>query len=508
MKKLLLTLLLVLTACLSVSAQNKQYPAQYIAKLYTEGLGRVPDQAGYFGYVDYFKKNGCNAFTLKVIGWQILTSKEFKSQNYNNDARVVAVYRALLNREPDTNFYQPYEDVIQEIYNSEEFNRLMTLSICKNRNIIQPSRYGWRGEVVDLGFSPFKMRQEQLESLINLTPEGGTVWLPQKTTIFIEKSLTIKKGVSLQTIGAPKEYLNMARIARANNFPTGNIGCGAENCGAPMIKMQEGSSLKNIWIDGNGQKLNYNVWDINVQTIGSQIEIIDCRIDNSAGFSNIQTLGALEGVPCNSVLIKNNLIAGYNSDGYPNFKSMFPWTDGVTASCENSIIEKNQLADLTDVAIVVFNPRTGFIQNSKIVENNIFNAGNSSFAGLNTDHIFVGDGRDFSGTVFQRNLLWTSDYASMRVGISVGSDIWGSNGGYGWGAQYVENTSGSGFMRGQFGILVAGMRNAVLINNSINFKGTKRCQNLPMFNYGVSNNTIPFSNLDNTFRQVDNLPCQ
>lgn len=507
---IMLSLVFTILLTTSTTAQNKNYPAQYISKLYTEGLGRVPDQAGYFGYADYFKKNGCNTFTLKVIGWQILTSKEFKDLNYNNDARIVAAYRALLNREPDknTDFYKSYEDVIQEIYETEEFNRLVAISVCRNRNPIQSARYGWRGEAVDLGLSPFKMYQSQLETLINFTPEGGVVWLPQKTIIFLDKTLNIKKGVTLQTIGYPKEYLNMARIVRMRNFPTGDIGCGSSNCGAPLIKMQSGSSLKNIWIDGNGEKLAYNVWDINIQTIGSDITISDCRVDNAAGFSNIQTLGALEGIPCGGVSIKNNLIVGYNGDGYPNFKSSNPWTDGVTASCENSIIEQNQLVDLTDVAIVIFNPRQGFIQNSKIINNIIFNSGNSSFAGLNTDHIFVNDGRDFSGTVFENNMLWTSDFASMRVGISVGSDIWGSSGGYGWGAQYIGNNSGTGFVRGQFGILVAGMRNSTLINNSINFKPMKRCQNLASFAYAVSENTASFNNLDRIFKQIDNLPCQ
>ncbi|MEV0408975.1 hypothetical protein [Actinoallomurus sp. NPDC050550] len=80
-------------------ADTGYVPGQFIAKQYTEALGRAPDQAGWRGDVGYFESDGCNATTLANVGRSIYTSSEFTGLGYDNDARVLALYRGALNRE-------------------------------------------------------------------------------------------------------------------------------------------------------------------------------------------------------------------------------------------------------------------------------------------------------------------------------------------------------------------------------------------------------------------------
>src|SRR6202012_2542282 len=50
------------------AAQASYVPAQFIAKLYTEGLGRMPDQSGWQSATTYFAQNGCSAASLAAYG--------------------------------------------------------------------------------------------------------------------------------------------------------------------------------------------------------------------------------------------------------------------------------------------------------------------------------------------------------------------------------------------------------------------------------------------------------
>jgi hypothetical protein len=503
--------LLIITLLLQLFfvPQNAFYPAQYIAKLYTEGLARTPDQLGYFGYANYMQAKGCNAFTLQLVGYQILTSAEAKNISYSAEQRILTLYRALLNREPTSVELVDYvnlittkglEQTVQTLVKSKEFNNLVP-RLCKSKDKERLARYGWNGKPLKLTpvYHAFNGTEDELRRELALYPHGTIFSVAENYYVELTKPLELS-GITLQTEGNPKEYAKMARFIRAKNF-SGNNACGQPECGEPLIRLKNGASIKNIWIDGNGNNHNYRVWDINVQTVGANNKVENCRIDNTAGFSNIQTLGALEGIPCTNVLIKNNLITGYNSDGFPN-NIPAPWVDGITNSCENASIEENSIVDTSDVAIVIFNAPKGFIQNTKVRFNNIFQAGNSTFAGLNSDHIFSEYAADFSGTVFENNLLWTSHFASMRSGISAGSGLWNQNaGGSGFGLQVFRNTTGFGFIKGQYAISIANMHNATIRENSMNYLPYRRCDNIPVGKYVAdtqANTDISFIMYNNT----------
>lgn len=512
-----LFILSVLLLQVLFTPQNAFYPAQYIAKLYTEGLGRAPDQLGYFGYANYFQLKGCSAFTLQVVGFQILSSAESKNLNLSSEQRVLSLFRAALNREPDGNELATYtnllsnkglDNVIQTLLKSKEFTGKVP-QLCKSKDYERLARYGWNGKPLKLSNSPTGYNgnsEAEFRRELSLYPFGTTFTLAENAYIELSSPL-ILDGVTLQTFNNPSHYTKMARFVRAKNFK-GSAACGQPECGEPLIVLRNNAKLVNVWVDGNGNNLPYRVWDINVQSAGSNNQILNSRIENTAGFSNLQTFGALEGLPCQNVLVKGNIILGYNSDGFPNNNSSAPWVDGITCSCENTIIEENSIIDTSDVAIVVFNAPRGVTQNTKVRFNNIFQAGNSNFAGLNTDHIFINYAADFSGTVFENNLLWTSDYASMRSGISVGSNVWGqAAGGSGFGVKVLNNTTGFGFILGQYAISVAGIDNATIKNNNpFNYKPRRRCDNIPVTKY-ISTNS---SDTDITFTDYNQgtLTCR
>lgn len=114
-------------------------PAQFIAKQYTEALGRAPDQAGWQAQVNYFQSNGCSADTLASLGRDIFTSSEFNNLGYDNPAKLLTLYRGALNRELDADGFNgnltrldngaSWSDVVNALFTSSEFTSLAS-TIC------------------------------------------------------------------------------------------------------------------------------------------------------------------------------------------------------------------------------------------------------------------------------------------------------------------------------------------------------------------------------------------
>src|SRR5438132_1247534 len=85
---------------------------QFVAKMYTEALGRAPlppADNGWQTYTNYIATNGCTTqsnglyTTLDAVARGFFKSAEYGGL-YGSDsaAKVITLYRALLNREPDS----------------------------------------------------------------------------------------------------------------------------------------------------------------------------------------------------------------------------------------------------------------------------------------------------------------------------------------------------------------------------------------------------------------------
>src|SRR5882672_2308136 len=113
-------------------AAEAAVPGQYIAKMYTETLGRAPDPAAWNAALGYFKTNGCNKTTLTTWGAPFFSSAEFQRSEYGNAAAALLLYRVIFNREPDARGYShylveldsgtPLRTLVSMFFNSSEFS--------------------------------------------------------------------------------------------------------------------------------------------------------------------------------------------------------------------------------------------------------------------------------------------------------------------------------------------------------------------------------------------------
>ena len=108
--------LLALLACCLLGAVSpasaQRIPSQYIAKLYTEGLGRLPDAESLGPRQNYFAQFGCNPTTLREQGLSVLLSPEYQGLGYSNSAKVLTLYRAILSRDPDPAGFRSFRDAL------------------------------------------------------------------------------------------------------------------------------------------------------------------------------------------------------------------------------------------------------------------------------------------------------------------------------------------------------------------------------------------------------------
>lgn len=465
----------------SVAQATTVVPAQFIAKLYSEALGRAPDQGGWNAYVGYFAANGCSFTTLRTIGMEFFTSNEFNSRGYDNEAKILALYRGAFSREPDLGGYEAYyqfllqgnswRTAVENVFNSQEFSSKVS-SICGGGS------YGWSANhpVINVRHtSPVSMTGSELQAILNNTPYGQTVYLEPKIVVRLDTTLTIPSGVTLATLGGlhPNWYAAMARVVRNSNF-SGN--------GQPLIVLNRGSKLDGVWVDGQRHARQYRLFDINIRVIdevltanptnpaylNSNIYVINSRISDSSGWTNLEAGYEYGGVVklCGTVYIQSNLVTSYSATHTGGY-----YTDGLSVRCQKTYVEYNHVVDATDVGIVMFRyPSAIYSQQSLVRNNSVLNAGNSAYGGFVVDTIDSDPGLpiySFVGSSVSNNIMWTSDTAHMDIAVSVGSRAWNFQNGTGASGQ--NNTSGILSVRAKSGIVVSGMLSANVTGNTISW---------------------------------------
>ena len=100
----------------SVAVATTAVPYQYIAKAYTELLGRAPEPAEWANAVGYFRAAGCSPASLRRFGDTVLSSTAYRDDYppgpQTAGAIVLTLYRFVLNREPDAAGYVENRDEI------------------------------------------------------------------------------------------------------------------------------------------------------------------------------------------------------------------------------------------------------------------------------------------------------------------------------------------------------------------------------------------------------------
>lgn len=466
---------LALAACVLLGGGGNAHaavPAQFIAKLYTEALGRAPDTQAWVAAVSYFEQKGCNQAALEDWESGIFSSAEFQALGYDDAAIALVLYRAVMNREPDLAGFntqlselaqaQPLSQVVAELSGTKEFAQLVPY-ICSGGSY----SFGTLGSGPALEISGGQpggdggLTEAQLQALLDSTSPGQTVYLQQESVVFLTQSLVIPAGVTLATYGlpGPRQHARMARLVRAAAFASPMVQINLDDSPNPS------GNLKSIWVDGQRQLSSAFVHGaINLEIYGGTGVTVDSNFfANSLGWSNIHSYGALDGKPCASNTITNNLITAYSS-----VHANQEWTDGISAGCERTLIQNNQIVDPTDVGIVVFTayPAT---QTTTVAGNIIISAGNSAFGAMGFDPLQnrSAGAPDFTGSSISNNTIWSGPNSHFVIGLAVGSRPWYAQGSIGQGAVMSHNTTGG--IPTQFGaaIVVSGMQQATVSANTL-----------------------------------------
>lgn len=465
----------------SFAATPISVPSEYIARFYTEALGRLPDQQGWNFWQKQFETKGCNTATFDHFVSFTLQASEFNNIDYNNAEKTLVAYRAVLSREPDAAGFNswkskldrgtPYKDMIAVITASKEFSELTT-KICGSSD----PNFHFDGKPLAVQGS---MSQEQLQAKLNAAKPGEVVRIPRGTLVFVEARLTVPTGVTLTTEGSEglkgrHAYAKMARIAYR---PT------AEKIeDASLVVVQSGANLKNVWVDG--QMWNYRDKNggqtVRIAPNGLEPTLVEnVRSDNPRAAQNVLA-NSNKGECLTPITIRSNLVI--NSANLHNSKR---WADGIATKCSNTVVEANEVLDASDVALLAFRTYGAAPQASKIRNNYVLQAGNDAFGGLVTDPLSTkttprpypeclkkSPGNeancDFTGTVFEGNTLWTGKDARFVIGISVGTRAWGffkPDNASGSGAVFTGNTAGESEVNTQIPVYISGIYNAVVTNN-------------------------------------------
>ena len=486
-------------------------PDQWLAKVFTDGLGCAPAHASYAAYDAWIGANGCSPSTLAQLATTVLTSRAFLREPYTDAQRLLVLWRVGRESEPDPVQYgaqlaalktrsESWREVVRRFLAAPGFAVLVPGMCAGQLYGTDPNR-----SVIDIPTSHTGAFGDgtgaQLQAVLDRARPGDTVWLERSAVVRVGAQVTIPPGVTLATVGAPgpDQYAAMARLVRT-----------ATN-GQPVVALSSGSTLAGVWVDGQrsrqGVGMDHDSIDVAVLGgIGTTVR--EDRIGNTSGWSNmvVYNQATPSTPPCQGVNIADNLITGYESkfhwhetagvvDGrvdvgtvtgqVNNFKSgqtgvssSFGFADGISNQCWDSHIVGNQIVDATDVSIVLFgaarpDQATGIPHQHSVVEDNtIVNAGNSGWSAMTVDQLYqIGAAKyaDFDGTSIRDNLIWTSPNAFLLLGTGIGTKPWfGANTAYAYGrVEYLDNTSGDGTINTQMAIAVSRMAGAVVSGNSL-----------------------------------------
>ncbi len=476
-RSLFLALLIFSFACAAVGDIQAQsvVPTQFIAKLYTEALGRAPDQKGWAAQISFFQARACSAKYLAEAGSGIYNSAEFAADAPDPESKVMALYRGALNRDPDNAglaHYSsklengtPFATVVNDIFTSPEFLQNVAAYCGANPDYGVPN---YPVATPNLSGSGYAGSQKGLQDALNCAGDGqcdSTVYVAQKAVIGLTSTLQIPQNVTLATLGnpGPHNYTQMGRLVRATSF------------NGPMVQVDAGASIINMWVDGRRNALGYNPAGVNIETLGgSGTNVSYNKIVEPQGGSNLEANGTQSGSPCAQESVIGNLVTGYSTlHGYTE-----P-ADGMTMQCENLDIENNDIVDVTDIAILLEGSVT-VTQNSEILHNTIVSAGNSMNAAISTDPTTAntipteGQYVCFGGAWFEGNTFWTGPYTTFDFGVEAGAREFfrttdprqvDGNCANGSGPVYKNNTTGTLSARVRAGIAVAGMLNVTISND-------------------------------------------
>lgn len=398
---------------LTIGLDDPKYGgAQFVGKLFTEGLGRGPEPEEYLEYMGIIESEGCSIETLAGVTRLFFEAEAFTSLALSPAYEVMAVYRAVLNRDPTTTEILDYAtrrasetaaEIAVSLTATEAFAALLP-------DIIRGPYY-WGENNTEYSPSGIVLTSDEVNAMLQELKRGGTLELEQGTLVLMTSSIDVPNGRTLTTKGNPTHYTQMARVIRVENNTDRVVVC------------NQGSTVSHIWVDGNrGAFLKAGLAGAgnvgaNIGLMKNNAAAINCRTNGSTAGTHIFGGDAVHGI-----VATGNLVTAYETAHHQN------WADGITIASTKGTVENNTVIDATDVGIIVFRyvsegqtiPQTTVVRN-----NTILNLGNSAYAGIDIDAWNKqGATQNFRGTLFENNALWTSYKAHQHICLSLATLAW------------------------------------------------------------------------------------
>jgi hypothetical protein len=464
--------------------------SQFVARLYTEALGRAPDQSGWKGTALAFPQSGtsCQGINFLSLANTYYGSAEYNNLGYTSLEKVLTIYRGILNREPDSlttmkywsqllDAGTPMSTILADFISSSEFVSLRNNQICTTSSNVADPAYRWgTGAAITINDGETGMTSAYVQGLLNAAQSGTkVVSLPPRAVIFANQKITIPAGVTLTTAGVTnrQQYARMARIVR-----TGFFGGTTVRGDQSLVSIESGGKLSAIWVSGqreavvSGTSQPYVSLATNVfMRGGTGTTVQNSRVENTTGGTNISIDGNAELSPCSGAVIDNNLVTGYMNTHY-TVGGVGKYSDGVTVACESTTITNNHVVDASDVGIILF--RSGSVaQASQVHDNIIVSSGISSYAAMAYEPYSQASGPavvySFTGSSFYNNQFWTSGDSHFDIGMAAGTKAWGITNNTGTNGTMINNSNEGIASVMQVGIGVDGMVTTTISGNSISY---------------------------------------
>lgn len=432
-------------------------PYQFIAKLYTDGLGRAPDQSGWTSAANTFTTSGCTTSSLSTVANGVLLSPEFTALGLSAPAKVEVAYRTLLNREPDASglaLYssQPMSSITAAMEASAEFATLAGM-ICSTADY----HFGTAAPIaLGAGTTGYNGSEAGLQALLNSAASGSTVTLAARALIPLTSTLTVPSGVTLATAGTPGHYAEMGRLVRQPGW-SGN-----------SVNLAGGGHIDHVWIEGDRlRESSYDRLRFNLQIFaGSGTSLTNSRVGNTAGATSMQINGVAAGETCTGTVISGNIVEAYSAvhDGVAE-------TDGITGGCGAMSVHDNTVVDASDVGIILFGSPS-YTQASQVYNNTVIQAGKGAHAMLAFDsststYPATASPVSFAGASMHDNRLWSSPAAVSTFAISVGTFAYFGPSTIGTGGSVTNNTSGTLAVAAEAGIGISGQLSTTVTGNTV-----------------------------------------
>ncbi|MDR3120300.1 MAG: right-handed parallel beta-helix repeat-containing protein [Clostridiales bacterium] len=424
---------------------------QFIGKLYTEGLGRMPDPAGYRRCQELILDELCSKETLAKIARELFTGAEYAALKLCEKRQAITLFRAILNRDPS------YEEILataeaigadglakvsDALFETDEFAALLP-DIVRGPYYFGGANHGY-------SLSGKVYTAEELMAMLKAAERE--VVLEPGDLVLANVPIMIPKGKKLSTRGGyGAHYLKMARIIRTGMYNKG------------VVNMLDDSVCEGVWVDGNRPEFGERCLKIRrgvcIGADGDGSQICGNRLTDSIGGTSLEVYSV------RNTTIRDNLITCYASKHFDGF-----WCDGATIHGTGTLIERNGIIDATDVSVVIFYFKPGDPQNSVCRDNTFINVGNSGFGGINADGWLNYDHDwDFTGCEFTNNVFWTSYKAHQHICLSFATFAWmRETGNFCLNAKMNGNTTPDGlFVLTGAGIAVDGQKGCEVRDNAI-----------------------------------------